>query len=75
MAEDTRMPAEVLAEVERAAIAWELTGMLGITIQAVGDGWALDREGIANWWRHLEPSARAQIVCSYRRSMKEETGG
>jgi hypothetical protein len=64
--------AEALTEVERAAIAWELTGMLGITIQAVGDGWALDREGIADWWRHSEPSARAQIVRSYRRSVQKE---
>jgi hypothetical protein len=72
MADTTR--ADALTEVERAAIAWELTGMLGIDVQPLGDGWVLDAEQVAAWWNGLEPRARAIIVGGYRLSARTPRG-
>jgi hypothetical protein len=58
------------SEEKRAAIAWELTGMLGIEICPLGDGWVLDAEQVAAWWEGLGPRTRAAIADAYRESAR-----
>ncbi len=61
-----------LTEVDRGAIAWELTGMLGINIRPSADGWALDGDQTITWWNGLESWKRAAIIDGYRRALVEE---